>query len=1003
MDSADTDDLFRRFARTADTRALAAFYDRVAPELLLVAAHLGAPGADGEDLVQATFLAAIERVAAYDPRRPAMPWLVGILVNQAKRARRRREHRPETAGLDPAIGPDPAHVVEDAELAEQLAARMRALPAGYRETMTLRFVHGLMPLQIAHALGIPPDTVKSRLRRGTEMIRKALPVGFASAIAAVVTPGRGLAAVRAVVLEAAAARAAQHAGLALAGTAAAWKRGWLLAGVAVAAVVTTLAVDAWSGGTGVPTPPAGPAATTVADTPPPQPSAAPPAASPSPARSPVPGEAADPGLGGRLVVAVRHHDGTPAVAAHVALTPRFGGDALLRRTWVVTDAAGDAAVQIEPGAYTLAVARGGEGDAVVPPAGAARTVLTVPAGIQLRGRVHESGTPVAGASVWLSVDGRPDEGRIVATTAADGTFAVRDVARGRTCSVLARGYVPRPLVAVDAPDGAVHELDVDLRELRSNIELTGRVVDEEGAPIAGARIQLGRRLPHYAAADPGMGRDALVPPIELVSDGDGRFGHCGLVVFDRALEVWARAAGHALRAEKISFQETMAREVTLTLVRGVGLNGRATDQRGAPAAGAVVTARDANVTDWQHAPRWAQVDATAAADGSFVLAGVPQGPIVLAARDGGGARAGTTLDTTERRTWDCVLAPPLAIHGVVRDEKGAPVAGLRVRALVGPGRQEPPPATTDARGAFVVRDCDEGSHMLALTLAASPWPGSLTTRAGVHGSADVHELVVDRSAIGTGSLCARVVDEDGVPLAAKVMVAHLRDGRAFATTDPVSGRFRVGPLPALGPHWLVLVEDDAGRYAIRDGIDVPPAGDVDLGDLVLSARQPPQVEVETETRDPLVVRIALPGGTPIGGVAVRDGKGIGRPLPPGEYVAHVVSETLAQSPARVHVRRGEEARVVLRPAPTAFTRTFRFAHPVDDPMLRMDLRWQGAEGAPRCVDRVEWRHDRPLVCRQAFAPGTYRLEAVSQTGRRAEVEFEVGPGMDAEPVQVDLQ
>ena len=131
-------------------------------------------------------VAAIEKVDTYDLGRPAMPWLIGILVNQAKRIRRRRGQNPEPARVQFAEPADPALVAADAELAEQLARRLRALPAGYRETMTLRFVHGLMPLQIAHALGVAPNTVKTRLRRGTEMLRRALPVGFTTAVAAVV-------------------------------------------------------------------------------------------------------------------------------------------------------------------------------------------------------------------------------------------------------------------------------------------------------------------------------------------------------------------------------------------------------------------------------------------------------------------------------------------------------------------------------------------------------------------------------------------------------------------------------------------------------------------------------------------------------------------------------------------------------------------------------------------------------------------------------------------------
>ena len=54
------DRLFERFQRTGNTRALGALFDRVAPDLLKVARYLSGDRAFAEDLVQATFMAALE-------------------------------------------------------------------------------------------------------------------------------------------------------------------------------------------------------------------------------------------------------------------------------------------------------------------------------------------------------------------------------------------------------------------------------------------------------------------------------------------------------------------------------------------------------------------------------------------------------------------------------------------------------------------------------------------------------------------------------------------------------------------------------------------------------------------------------------------------------------------------------------------------------------------------------------------------------------------------------
>lgn len=55
-----------RFRNHADAQALATTFDAVAPELLLVAAHVAPAGCDAEDLMQATFLDAIEKAARWD-------------------------------------------------------------------------------------------------------------------------------------------------------------------------------------------------------------------------------------------------------------------------------------------------------------------------------------------------------------------------------------------------------------------------------------------------------------------------------------------------------------------------------------------------------------------------------------------------------------------------------------------------------------------------------------------------------------------------------------------------------------------------------------------------------------------------------------------------------------------------------------------------------------------------------------------------------------------------
>ncbi len=80
---------FARYRSNGDAAALARVFDRNAPALLALARHLAPRGLEAEDLVQATFLTAIEKRGGCDARRRVGPWLAGILGHHARAARRR--------------------------------------------------------------------------------------------------------------------------------------------------------------------------------------------------------------------------------------------------------------------------------------------------------------------------------------------------------------------------------------------------------------------------------------------------------------------------------------------------------------------------------------------------------------------------------------------------------------------------------------------------------------------------------------------------------------------------------------------------------------------------------------------------------------------------------------------------------------------------------------------------------------------------------------------------
>ncbi|MEQ1893584.1 MAG: sigma-70 family RNA polymerase sigma factor, partial [Planctomycetota bacterium] len=128
---------FARWCRTADPTALGELFDATAPRLLRLAIHLVGDAATAEDLVQQTYLAALEQRARLDGARPVWPWLTGVLANLAKkhqrRAGRERELEPVLAAAE-----DPSRPLERRELDGEIARAIDELGEPYREVVLLR-------------------------------------------------------------------------------------------------------------------------------------------------------------------------------------------------------------------------------------------------------------------------------------------------------------------------------------------------------------------------------------------------------------------------------------------------------------------------------------------------------------------------------------------------------------------------------------------------------------------------------------------------------------------------------------------------------------------------------------------------------------------------------------------------------------------------------------------------------------------------------------------------
>jgi len=210
MSTPSLEALFERYRAAGDLEALGTVFDRAAPDLLRLAAHLVGDPVEAEDLLQATFVAAIEGARSFDGARRLEPWLAGILARQAARSWRRRGRALDPRRLGRAVPADPGEQSAQRELHGLLAQGLEALGPGDRVVLE-RYAAGERPHEIARAEGRAPGAVRMQLLRGLERLRRVLPAGLGRAgahgLGGVFAP-RGLDALRAEVLGRGAALAA---------------------------------------------------------------------------------------------------------------------------------------------------------------------------------------------------------------------------------------------------------------------------------------------------------------------------------------------------------------------------------------------------------------------------------------------------------------------------------------------------------------------------------------------------------------------------------------------------------------------------------------------------------------------------------------------------------------------------------------------------------------------------------------------------------------------------
>ena len=174
MPVAEDDEIAR--LRRRDPAALAGVVGRYQHRLYRYLARITRDPAAADDLFQQTWLHVVRQIGRYDPGRSFDTWLFAIAHNAAVDFLRRRGGESLDDVQRPLRTPEPDALAQAiaSERAAILASRVSALPALYREALTLRFEEGLKLEEIAEVTRAPLATVKSRVRRALEHLRGSL-------------------------------------------------------------------------------------------------------------------------------------------------------------------------------------------------------------------------------------------------------------------------------------------------------------------------------------------------------------------------------------------------------------------------------------------------------------------------------------------------------------------------------------------------------------------------------------------------------------------------------------------------------------------------------------------------------------------------------------------------------------------------------------------------------------------------------------------------------------
>ncbi|MFQ5771497.1 MAG: RNA polymerase sigma factor [bacterium] len=157
-----------------NTKAFEFIIDRYQKPIFNVALRMVNDYEDAQDVTQAVFVKAFEKLDTFKPKFKFFSWIYRMVINESINFinQKKQVDKLDRAFLSKAKTPEQNYL--DIELREKIQKALMDLPIDYRVVIILRHFEELSYNEMSYILKIPEKTVKSRLFTARQNLRNIL-------------------------------------------------------------------------------------------------------------------------------------------------------------------------------------------------------------------------------------------------------------------------------------------------------------------------------------------------------------------------------------------------------------------------------------------------------------------------------------------------------------------------------------------------------------------------------------------------------------------------------------------------------------------------------------------------------------------------------------------------------------------------------------------------------------------------------------------------------------